>query len=129
MKQLFTAIYNKYKGKDELTRLLTGGLHNLENLDPNPVFPFGVFQLISATADHFASNKNYLENCLVQFNIFSKELKSLCDVLNEMKSVFDFCTLVIDDYTSLSFVREMVLSLKVEDVWQYTITYRVMLEP
>lgn len=109
---------------------LVGGLHNLEA--PQSVsFPFGTFQLISAVPDHFASNKNFIENCLIQFNLFSKRrtMAELLDIYDKLVDCFDYLTLTIDNYTTRSCVRESTIQTRVEKVWQMNVSYRLLLEP
>ena len=109
---------------------LRGGLHNLE-APQGVTFPFGTFQLISAVPDHFASNKNFIENCLVQFNLFSKKrtMAELLDIYDKLISCFDFLALIITNYTTKSCVRESTVSMRIEKVWQMNVAYRIFLEP
>lgn len=132
MIELWEAINNWYKSDVAAVfrAALTGGLHNLEA--PQDVsFPYGTFQLVSAVPDHFASNKNYIENCLIQFNLFSNKRteRELLDIYDKLISCFDFLVLTITNYTTRSCVREDTVSLRIEKVWQINVTYRLFLEP
>jgi len=133
MIELWEAISTFYKSAAaaDFRAALTGGLHDAE-ASRGVIFPYGTFQLVSAVPDHFASNKNYVENCLIQFNLFSnkrtkRELLNICD---KLIACFDFLALIITNYTTRSCVREGVITLpRVEKVWQINITYRLLLEP
>jgi len=133
MIELWQAIYSYFDTNTNAAALkaaLTGGLHNLEA--PQDVkFPFGTFQLISDTPDHFASDKNFTENCLVQFNLFSnkRSIVKLLGIYDELIACFDFLLLSISNYTTLSCVRQNTIQMRIEDVWQLNVTYRLMLEP
>lgn len=134
MIELFEALHDYFESHAdaaELKAALTGGLYNLEA--PEDVdFPYGAFQLISDVPDHFASDKFYLENCLFQFNLFSKKSSSreLLNVYDKLISAFDFLILTITGYTALSCVRENTIQVpKLDGVWQLNVLYRIFLEP
>ena len=116
-----------------LRTLLTGGLHNLEAPE-NVSYPYAVFQMISIVPDNHASSKRYVENCLVQFNLFSDQpsMAALLAIYDELTTQFDFCqNLSVTNYTVLSCVREggTEQPSMVEGVWQLNINYRIKLKP
>lgn len=132
MIELWQAVDDFFQSADATTfrAALVGGLHDTEA--PKDVeFPYGTFQLIAGTPDHFASNKNFIENCLVQFNLFSKKRSKaeLLYIYNALIDCFDFVALAIDNHTTKSCVRESTVQMRVEKVWQMNVTYRLFLEP
>lgn len=124
---LYEAIYNRYLAtalKDKLT-----ALYNMEA--PAVVkYPYGIFSLPSDAPTNFASDKKFVENCLVQFSLFDKdpEITRLLDAYTALKAAFDFGVLAVTAYTTLSCVREGTVRTKVEKVWQITVIYRVQLK-
>jgi len=115
-----------------LRALLSGGLHNL--LAPENVsYPYAVFQVVDITPDNFASAKNFVENCLIQFNLFSdaSSMVSLLNIYDKFVESFDFCdALVVASHTVLSCVREGTIQAEqIKGIWQLNITYRVKLRP
>lgn len=133
MIQLWKVIHSYFESGDSASNfrsLLTGGLHNFEA--PQDVkFPYAVFQLLNNVPTHHASNKNFVEESLIQFNLFSKksspvELLQLYDLL---VSCFDFASLSVDGYQFLHCVRGDNMQLRIENVWQMNVVYRIWLEP
>lgn len=124
---LFEAIFNRYLAstlKDSLT-----ALYNTE-APANAVYPYGVFALPSDAPDSFASNKMFVENCLLQFNLYDNEplVTRLLQAYTALKAAFDFAPLAVTDYTTLSCVREGTVRSKVEKIWQFNVIYRVKLK-
>jgi len=130
MNDLFAAIITHYDA-DPLAALLTG-MYNTE-APQDAVFPYGVFSLISDVPD-WTFSENF-ENCLLQFNIFSDKINpvEICALYDLLKgdvgigTGFDFLDLPITDYEAISLVRENAILLRVENIWQYTVTYRILL--
>lgn len=128
MYDLFKSIIKKFDEEIDLNQALTGGLYNTE-APPNVSFPYGTFTLIAATPDHHASGKFYLENCLVQFSLFSKDLVEISNIQIILISVFDFGSLILDHFELISCVRENFVPLRIENVWQFNSDYRLYLYP
>lgn len=124
MTDLFTAIYTRYLAMP-LASPLTA-LHNTQAPE-DAVFPYGVFSLISDVPDWTFSEK--LENCLIQFNLFSNTVDAteICVLFELLKTAFDFHDLTIANYETVSMVRENSILTRVENVWQYNVLYRVLL--
>jgi len=131
MKELFEAIYSHYLD-DPLSGTLKGLYHT--EAPPDAEFPYCVFLLVSNTLDYTFSEN--FEDCLVQFNLFSdksspQEITQLYELLKgdtELGTGFDFLELPIDNYRTVSLVRETAILIHVDDVWQYSVTYRMLLE-
>lgn len=126
MKTLFQAIYARYQAtalSDSLT-----DLYHVQAPD-DAVFPYCVFTLVSDMPEGTFSED--FENCLLQFNLFS-DIKSdsteVCDLFELLKTAFDLLDLTVAGYTTVSFTRGLANLLKIEDVWQYTVTYRIILQ-
>jgi len=131
MLELFEAIYNHYLA-DPLADNLKGLYHT--EAPQEAEFPYAVFSLVSNTQE-FTFSENF-ENCLIQFNIYSRESspKEICDLYELLKgntvagTGFDFLDLSIDDYRAVSLLRENAILTHIEGVWQYSVTYRAVLE-
>jgi len=121
---LFAAIMVRYNAA-----AISGSLTGLYNTQApqDAVFPYGVFQLISDVADWTFSEN--IENCLLQFNLFSNESSptEICTLFGLLKDAFDFHELAIDNYETIYMVRENSILTRIEDVWQYNVTYRILL--
>jgi len=127
MNTLFTAIYTKYLASGLPAAGMTG-MYNTE-APAGAQFPYGVFTLVSDVPDWTFSED--FENCLVQFSLFSSHKTSpveICSLFELLKTAFDFVDLAVSGYWGVSLTREMATLLRVDMVWQYTITYRVYLE-
>lgn len=113
-----------------LRALLIGGLWNVE-APKGTSFPYATFDLITDTPNHFASGKNFIEDCLIQFNIFSDTVsaKELLDIFDALIACFDFENITITNYVVRSCVRENAVKLKVDNIWQMNVRYRLELEP
>ncbi len=122
---LFEAVYARYNEVASPTSKLTE-LYNTE-ADAEAKVPYGVFQLISGVPDSFASNKKFVENCLLQFNLFDKypDCSRLLDSYKGLTKCFDFAALSIAGFTALSCVRGPTIQTKVNGVWQINVTYRI----
>lgn len=124
MQDLFNAIYDYY-----LTTALASPLSALHNTQApeDAVFPYITFSLISDVPDWtFTEN---LENCLVQFNLFSNTVDAtqICALFELLKTAFDFYDLTIDNYETIYMFRENSILTRVENVWQYNVLYRILL--
>ena len=137
MIQLWTAIISYYDDSASAAALrvaLTGGLHNTES-PQNVTFPYATFQLVSDVPDHWASADYFIENCLIQFNIFSKtrSMEQLLTLYDLLKGVFDNIMsddMGIDNYRLIQMVRQnLIVPGRLEGVWQANVTYRLWLEP
>jgi len=125
MKDLFESIYTRYQATG-LTTLLSA-FYNTEAPE-DAVFPYGIFSLVSDTPD-WTFSENF-ENCLIQFDLFSKTVNAVevCSLYEFLKDAFDFQDLFINNHITVSMVRENSNLIRAEDVWQFSITYRVMLQ-
>lgn len=124
MTDLFYAIFTEYQGST-LASVLTG-MHNTQAPE-TVVYPYSVFSLISDVPDWtFTENT---EEILIQFNLFSKVTNAVqvCDLFEKLKDTYDFCDLAIANYETVSVVRENSILTREEKVWQYNVTYRVLL--
>lgn len=127
MTDLFIAIMNRYVEEAiTLSDSLTG-LYNTE-APQDAVFPYGVFSLISDVPD-WTFSENF-ENCLLQFNLFSSKSSpvEICALFTLLKTAFDFLELTIANYKTVSMIRENAIPTRVENIWQYNVTYRVLLQ-
>ncbi len=135
MFELYTAIYDHFKADP----LFTSAVHLTDLYDTeapaDAVFPYGTVAIISDIPD-FTFTEDF-EDCLVQFNLFSKktsaeELGILFNLLKgdaEVGEGFDYHDLTfIDNFQPVSLVRVNAGRIKVEKVWQYNVLYRCVLQ-
>lgn len=129
MKALFDAIYDKYviDGEYGLT-----ALYNTE-ADDEAVYPYATFSLISATSELADFTEDW-ENCLIQFNLFDDG--SGCDSKSTdinaayklLKTAFHKFDLVIVGYDTISLIKEVANLIRVEKVWQYNVSFRIVIQ-
>lgn len=125
MKTLFLAIYDYYS-TSSLAEQLTD-LYNTE-APSTAVFPYGVFSLPSNVRDGTFTED--FEDCLIQFSLYSDESSAskVCDCFELLKTIFDHVDLTVSGYSPISCEREPANLVKVDGVWQYTVTYRIVLQ-
>jgi len=126
MNTLFQAIYARYKAT-ALAGLLTD--FYCTQAPPKPVFPYGVFSLLSDIADWTFTED--FEDCLVQFSLFSdvmSDQREVCNLFELLKAAFDKFDLVVAGYTTISLERGPANLIKEEKVWHYAVTYRLYLQ-
>ncbi len=124
MTDVFNAIYTHYSGT-QLASILTE-LYN--TLGPEkPTYPYGVYSLISNVPDWTFTEET--EELLLQFNLFSRTSDSaqICNVFEQLKTAFDFAEFVMDSFELISITRVNAILLKEEKVWQYNVTYRLLI--
>jgi hypothetical protein len=125
MTDLFNAIYTRYQAIG-----LAGSLTAFYNTKApeTAVYPYGVFNILSVVPDWTFGEE--FENCLLQFNLFSKtaDATEVCSLFELLKTGFDFHDLAISNYQTVSMTRENAILTQVEDVWQYSVTYRILLQ-
>lgn len=127
MTEFEVGVWSQFNNNVALKLQLTGGFHNTE-VAQNAVMPFGVFQLISDVPKlTFAEDQ---ESILLQVKLFSrkKSPSELNRMFDALKNTFDFAVLTMTDYTSVSCKRVGAIKTKIEDVWQYTVSYLVLIE-
>jgi len=124
MTDLFAAIMVRY-GAVALSSSLTG-LWNTQ-APQDAAFPYGVFQLISDVPDWTFSENT--EDCLLQFNLFSDESSpaGICGLFELLKTAFDFHELEVNNYETIYMSRESAILTRIEGIWQYNVTYRILL--
>ena len=49
-------------------------------------------------------------------------------MFSALKNAFDYKVLIMTDYTSVSLKRVGAIKSKVKDVWQYTVSYMILIE-
>lgn len=128
MNDLFKGIYAKYKsstGAGSLYADLTGGLHNTE-APQNTGYPYAVFYLIS-NIPHWTFDAT-MENSIVQFSIFddNSSIGNIGDIYKELTDLYDWTDLSsTGDHYHVYMKRESGNLQKNEDIFQYTVDYRV----
>lgn len=127
MVELEQAMWNLYNNDATLKASLSGGFHNTE-AKQSASMPFGVFQIISNTQRlTFAEDQ---ESFLFQIKIFSDKHSSseLNGMFTQIKRVYDFAVPVLSGYTSIYCKRAHAIKTKVDERWQYTMSYSILIE-
>lgn len=122
---LFQALFSRYL-TTPLADMITA-LYNTEAAE-DAVFPYGVVSLPSNVPDGTFTEE--YEDYLIQFVLYSDETLGT-DVLNAfaaLKAAYDNHDLFITDADTISFSRESAILLRVEEVWRYAITYRLLFQ-
>lgn len=93
-------------------------------------YPYSTFHIGPEVYDYMF--KENFDNVIVQFNIYSTQ-KSSVEVGNAtryLKSLFDWCKLVVSDFTFLKMERiySTIDWFQEEDYWQSVVQYRILLE-
>lgn len=124
MKVLFEAIYNRWLSEGKL------GLTQLYNTEAcaDAVFPYGVFTTNIVPDDLEFDEEG--ESCLIMFVLFSKETLAteVCEAFEALKSAFDKHDLAVAGYEPISLTREPANMLRVEKIWQYSVTYSLLIQ-
>jgi len=134
MKALQTAIYTKVTA-------LVGGLHNSFYNDitgrfyygyapQDATFPYCIYHIVNTNYDFMFVEE--FEDVIVQFNICSQSPSSseIGTILSDLQSLFDWCTLTITGYTSVSVERIFSSAdwYDEEGVWEMIVQYRILLK-
>lgn len=124
MQVLFEAIWNRFKATALASKLTE--LHNTE-APPEAVFPYGVFST-NITADWTFTETS--EDCMIMFVLFSKETLAteVCAAFEALKVAFDFHDLAVVGYEPVSLERGPANMIRVEKIWQYSITYKLVIQ-
>ena len=94
------------------------------------LFPYITFNQISGVPEN-ALRRKKIESFLYQFNIFSAEesVVELNNIFEDLKTVFDNCTLIVVGYNFIDMDREISrkdeIEIKAQIIWKYTIQYRI----
>ena len=125
--ELETAVRNLYNGDTTLNTTLSGGFHNTE-VEQSAVVPFGVFQMISNVQRLTFSEDQ--ESFILQIKVFSdkKSSSELNGMYTQIKRVYDFAVLTLSGYTSIYCKRIHAIKTKIEERWQYTMSYNILIE-
>jgi len=94
-------------------------------------YPYCVYQMISDAPEYYFNSERF-EDFLIQFAIFDNDQSGydITGYYESLKTMFDDVVLTVSGYTNVIFERESArLTRDPEDnVWQYSVDYRVMCE-
>ena len=123
MKELFDAVYDRW-----IATMGDIALYNTE-ADPDPVYPYATFSLVSATSEDGDFVENW-ENCLLQFTLFDDDPK--CTNINvaykALKNAFHKFDLVVADAEVISLRKIAANLFRVEKVWWYNVSFRIVIQ-
>ncbi len=125
MKVLFDAIFTKFNadGKYGLTALYN-------TVAKSPTMPYAVFSIIGNQTDMSGNFDEADESVLFQFNLFSDNPTST--VINAaytaLKDAFHKFDLVVVDHNTISLLKEVANLIQVETVWQYNVSFRILIQ-
>lgn len=124
MKVLFDAIYARFTAEGKL------GLTELYTVEA----PDTVVWLYGTVSTNIVPGEGEFgvdwEDCLIMFTLFSNTVShvEVCAVFTALKAAFDNHDLAVVGYDPISLIRKPANLLRVEKVWQYAITYRLLIE-
>ena len=137
MKELQAAILGKFSALSgnpavhNSLYLSLGGKLFYSKAKQNSTLPYGVFYFQPIVHDYlFIEEFDYV---IVQFSLFdeNESVSNIGDMENYLKTLFDWCTLTVSNYTFLKMERVLIRPaewLPEDSVWQSVIQYRVSLE-
>jgi len=128
MKTLFTGIYNLFITGTPAIYTNVGGRFYLTEAPQNTAFPYIVYYLANNDYDYqFVED---FEDFLIQFNIFDDKASAsnISTYFENLKTLFDWSVPTVTGYTVSRFVREFAQLVRDDEVWQYTVQYRVLLQ-
>ena len=128
MKAFFTGIYNLFTTGSPAIYTNVGGRFYLTEAPQNTAFPYIVYYLANNDYDYqFVED---FEDFLIQFNIFDDKASAsnISTYFENLKTLFDWSAPTVTGYKVSSFVREFAQLAKDDEVWQYTVQYRVLLQ-
>lgn len=125
MKVLFEAIYDHFTSEGKL------GLTELYNTEApaDATFPYGVISFSDIMPGRGEFGIDW-EDCLIHFNLFSETTLAteVCVVFEALKLAFDHYDLTPTGYTPITMERESANVFRVEKIWQYGVTYRLLIQ-
>ena len=126
MNALFDAIWARFAGSP-LAAILTA-LYNTE-ADDGAVYPYGVVKLPSNVPGDGEFGVDW-EDFLITFTFYddATTMTVLGDAFEALKVLFDHHDLVVAGYETITMEREPANLIRVEQVWQYDVTYRLLIE-
>ena len=102
--------------------------HTARQGDP---FPYCVYAFLGLGPDHWMGGE-LQEEITMQFNLFTNESSAvnLNTYYKQLTALFDECTLTVSGYDFLRMERTWAYPLRdvINEVWQYTIQYRITVE-
>jgi hypothetical protein len=129
LKALFTGIYGLFTGTPTpaINTNVSARLY-LSEAPQGTSFPYIVYYLVANDYDH-QFGEDY-EDCLIQFNIFDDKASAsnISTYFENLKALYDWASPDVTNYTVVRMQREFAQLNKDDDVWQYTVQYRVLLE-
>lgn len=127
MKVLFQGIWNLFNAGGDFKTNLSARLY-LKLAPENATYPYAVYDMVTNVHDWMFTDDPETEEYLIQFDIVS-DTSSSTEALNlfeNLKTMFDWCSLTITGYTFLYMRRESSHLLQVDEKWQHSTTYRVL---
>ncbi|MFA6100452.1 MAG: DUF3168 domain-containing protein [Patescibacteria group bacterium] len=113
MDALLTAIFSKLSGSNFSNDV--GGRIFVDQAPANAEFPYAVINIVSDVPENVFAKLG--ESVMVQFSLFSTStsLVEITGMFNDLKALFDDCSLTITGYT-LSWCRRSNLTTMAEDI-------------
>lgn len=124
MKALLDAIYSRFQGSS-LDSALGGQLY-LDEAPQHTLLPYAVFSLPSGVTEFTFTETR--ERVLIQFDLYADSNAAVCDLYEELKALFDDCTLDVAGHLFLKMERAAYQKLKGPHHWRYIVEYHVWLE-
>ena len=117
MKALFTAIYNAFSSSK-------GALY-LQEAPNGATLPYIVYYLINAVPDY--TFDSVTEDYSIQFSVYAETAETACSIFEEIKAIYDDCSLAVTGYEFVKMEREISHLIKEEDLFHYVVQYRILI--
>lgn len=130
MQVLFESIWSKFDKDTTGLRAAINGMYFTE-APQGQTYPYGVYHLISDVPSWiFGTAENTMENCLIQFNLYSENSSSteVNTAFSALTTLYDWCDLNTSGYSNIYMKREMSLLTRESDIFNYMIQYRLEIQ-
>jgi len=127
MKALFDAINDKFKVYNPFYADINGRMY-FTQASQKAIFPYCVYSLISDMYEYQFTEE--FSNIKIQFSIFDNAESSVNieKYFEDLKTLYDWCTLSVSGYTSVYMRREQSRLLRDDRAWHRAVDYRCYLE-
>jgi len=126
-----TGIKTLFDTTNDFSTAMTGGLWYQE-AKQKTTFPYCVYSFLGDKPMYWmaASNPDEGEDILCQFSVFDKTASAININKYEgyLRALFDWANITVTSYTLMEMRRTGSVTLRVDDVWQTTVTYRIKID-
>jgi len=130
VKELATALYNKFNDSTNEIYIDVNGRFYRQEAPPKTAYPYMVYKFITTIPEE--GFETQYEQVRVQFDLFSNKASSseVETMYIHLKDLYDWCSLTLDGYSCVYMKRVLARTFKDPDTndWVYNVDYLVFLE-